>query len=685
MTRRVLWLALFAVLVVVGAKMVEYSETAKVEVLRVAGAGLLAMALARGGELRARLRSPLDLAVIAWLGVECLATVFSSAPWLSVFGEQEQHEGLLTSLAFAGVYAAVRLDDRERGAARRTLDVWFAGAAIASVWAFLQAMGVVAIGADRAQLAGVMRPFGTLGHPNLLGVVTAAAAVAAFARARVESARRVWHLAAFVVFAAATAITFSRGAWLALGAGLIAAAVLSQRAQAARPLPRGAWIAIALALLALAAVAVFAGWGGAFAARLLELVSPTSGSSRSRLEIWRAALAAWRARPLLGCGPDTFGLMSERFQTPGYWQSAWGEVTVHAHSIVLQTLATRGALGLLAALALAGTLAMALRDGLRRGGEAAAQVVAPASACVALLVAGLFGAWGIAGALIATLLAAHVANAAEEGAAVADAAPAPTAVPSRRERRAHGAHAPAQSPSVPRAAGIAGMIAGLVMAAFAANELLGSRAIATSVLELREAASAPATQAQGMWSAVADEAARAARRLPWDDHGSRLRASALMQWASAWPDPGPLLNGAEQDARTAIRRVPLRAVNHQCLADALLQRVHNGDPVSAVAWDSSYASAARLWPANPYVLAGWARARNANGRAAEAREPSARLELLYPGAGLSALVGAEVALAGGDTASARAALDRAAKGEWYGDIPSLTRAERLSRALAARR
>ena len=684
MTRRVLWLTLFAVLVVVGARMVEYSETAKAEALRVAGVGLLAMALARGGELRARLRSPLDLAVMAWLGVECLATLCSSAPLLSVFGEQEQHEGLLSSLAFAGVYAAARLDCREPADARRTFDVWFVGAALASVWAFLQATGVISISADRAQLAGVMRPFGTLGHPNLLGVITAAAAVAAVARARAESSRRVLHLAAFVVFAAATAITFSRGAWLALGAGLITAIVLGLRGQSSRPLPRGAWIAIALVVLGLAGVAALSGWGGAFGSRLRDFVSPTSGSSRSRLEIWRAALAAWRARPLLGWGPDTFGLMSERFQTPGYWQSAWGEVTVHAHSIVLQIMATRGVLGLLAALAVAGTLAMALRDGLRRGGEAAAQAVALASACVALVVAGLFGAWGIAGALIATLLAAHVANAAGYAAASVEE-PAPASAPPKRERRERRAPASAPVRAVPRNAAIAGVTAAIVMTGFAANELMGSRAIATSMLELRESASAPAAQAQSMWPAIADDAARATRQLPWDDHGPRIRASALMQWANGWPDPGPLLKGAEQAARTAIQRVPLRAANHQCLADALLQRLRNGDPVNVAAWDSSYASAARLWPSNPYVLAGWARARAANGLSGSAREPAATLERLYPGAGLAGLVGAEVALAQGDTASAQAALDRAANGEWYGDIASLTRAERLSRALAKSR
>src|SRR5262245_53769661 len=138
MTRRVLWITLFAALVVVGARMVEHSETAKVEIVRVAGVGLLAASLARARQLRARFTQPLDMAMASWLGVELLATLFSRAPRLSVFGEQEQHEGLLTSLALFGVYVATRLSSRANGAggpephaahdARRMLDAWLAGA-----------------------------------------------------------------------------------------------------------------------------------------------------------------------------------------------------------------------------------------------------------------------------------------------------------------------------------------------------------------------------------------------------------------------------------------------------------------------------------------------------------------------------------------------------------------------------
>src|SRR5258706_5403024 len=121
MVRRVLWITLLACVVVVGTRMVEYSETAKAEIVRVAGLGLLAWSLVRGRALWQRLSTPLDQAVLAWLAIELLATLLSRSPLLSVFGEQEQHEGLLTSLAYAGVYCASRLSVTQPAQVRRTL------------------------------------------------------------------------------------------------------------------------------------------------------------------------------------------------------------------------------------------------------------------------------------------------------------------------------------------------------------------------------------------------------------------------------------------------------------------------------------------------------------------------------------------------------------------------------------
>ena len=48
------------------------------------------------------------------------------------------------------------------------------------------------------------------------------------------------------------------------------------------------------------------------------------GATSPRVEIWRTALAAWRARPLLGQGPDALGMVFSHYQTPEYWRHEWG-------------------------------------------------------------------------------------------------------------------------------------------------------------------------------------------------------------------------------------------------------------------------------------------------------------------------------------------------------------------------
>src|SRR5262249_59764009 len=88
-----------------------------------------------------------------------------------------------------------------------------------------------------------------------------------------------------------------------------------------------------------------------------------------RLEMWRAALAAWHARPILGQGPDAFGLVYSQYQTPAYWAYEWGGLPGHAHSIALHALATRGVLGASAGLAWAVGVGLACSRAWRAGAE----------------------------------------------------------------------------------------------------------------------------------------------------------------------------------------------------------------------------------------------------------------------------------------------------------------------------
>ena len=92
----------------------------------------------------------------------------------------------------------------------------------------------------------------------------------------------------------------------------------------------------------------------------------------SRGTLWRAAVSAWRAHPLLGIGPDNFRHLSGQFLG-----LAHTDERMHANSLYFETLADLGMVGVLALLAVAAALA----------GAARRAVAAPASRILALGVA----------------------------------------------------------------------------------------------------------------------------------------------------------------------------------------------------------------------------------------------------------------------------------------------------------
>src|SRR5437867_10328308 len=152
--------------------LLEQFEAPKAEVVRVLGIAALA-ALATGLATRRPSRlphsTPLDLAVLAWLTVELLATFASVSPRISFFGDTKQSEGLLTSLGLAGLYFAARC--ASPADARGTLTVTLIAGGLAAAYAALQALGLDPTPwshiATYVRAGPFMLPFGTLGNPYL--------------------------------------------------------------------------------------------------------------------------------------------------------------------------------------------------------------------------------------------------------------------------------------------------------------------------------------------------------------------------------------------------------------------------------------------------------------------------------------------------------------------------------------
>lgn len=217
---------------------------------------------------------------------------------------------------------------------------------------------------------------GSIGYANGLGLVAAIGILLALRRSPVVTT--------LIVFVPTLVLTYSRGALVALAAGVFVIVALALRTR-----PR-AVVALAIACAVVVVAALFLGHHGQAAGGGSRLAS-LSGNGRG--DYWHAALDEVRAHPALGGGAGT-------------WSRWWllrrrdANGALDAHELYLETLAEIGPFGLLL---LVGALALpllALRRALR-------DPLAPtlAAAYVALLVhAALDWDWELPAVMLCGLL-----------------------------------------------------------------------------------------------------------------------------------------------------------------------------------------------------------------------------------------------------------------------------------------
>ncbi len=196
------------------------------------------------------------------------------------------------------------------------------GGAVAS----LHALADLALGGG-VSVGGVTRIAGPYPHPNALALMTVRIAILAFVWTILDPRVRRYIGPMLVVCTIAVAITFSRGAMLAI---LVALSLVLVNAT-----PRLRLIGAGSAALSLLLGVVVA------RDRMLDLFDGGSGSLR--LDIWSSALAMIDDRPVRGYGPDQFLYA----YLPRYVQpTAWGErFTSHAHNFLLDFWIRLGIIG----------------------------------------------------------------------------------------------------------------------------------------------------------------------------------------------------------------------------------------------------------------------------------------------------------------------------------------------------
>ncbi len=202
---------------------------------------------------------------------------------------------------------------------------------LACILVVVQGTGGVHLGA--LDIPSRYRPGGTLYNMTLAGIVYQLIVLnCALLFTRGMVARRRIALAVVVALqVAAIMITMTRGAWLALAAGLVALCVLLRNRTAT-------WVVVAL-VATLAAFSVLGHQGRS----IPELVrSGLDKDASTRVVLWDIAWDLFKRHPLTGVGMGDYTIEADRLLA-----GRPVTTTVDTHNVYLHILATRGLIGFL--------------------------------------------------------------------------------------------------------------------------------------------------------------------------------------------------------------------------------------------------------------------------------------------------------------------------------------------------
>jgi hypothetical protein len=218
----------------------------------------------------------------------------------------------------------------------------------------------------------LIRADATLANPDFLGIFLAM--LLPIALSKLMSGRplltRILAANLVVVLVLGLVFTYTRSAWI--GAFLGTLAVVSLRRGEIRLWPVvGTVTALAVLVAALGVLAQIQSSGG-FAtsvyARIISISDVGAGTEGKRIRTWRDTLPLLMDRPLVGFGPDTFGLVYPKYESA---KAAPGLLWDKPHEETLGIAATQGIVGLLAYFWILITLVRAFWSGRHRRGAVA--------------------------------------------------------------------------------------------------------------------------------------------------------------------------------------------------------------------------------------------------------------------------------------------------------------------------
>jgi len=316
--------------------------------------GLIALAawgwdlLTNGGKIR---RTPVDWLILAFLAWVAISTVFSISPAIALFGKYRRFEGLFSFINYAVIYFLVLQFATTPSRVKTIAKTLFWSGFIVAGYGVLQFLNLDPVKWGTLPFEA-RRAFSTYGNPDLLGGFLMFSLPVALGLVLSEDklSMRLVYWIGFAVNVWCWIVAFTRGAWIGGAVGIVLAAVIAYRH---RPqFFKIDWAPIG-AISALAAGIIYKSLSSPnevmnFAKRFGSILDFSSGSGQTRTEIWQAAIAAVKQRPIFGFGADTFRLVFPRYKPVEYVRDAgYRSVADNVHDYPLQLAAGIGIVGVL--------------------------------------------------------------------------------------------------------------------------------------------------------------------------------------------------------------------------------------------------------------------------------------------------------------------------------------------------
>jgi len=315
-------------------------------------------------------KSPLNLPVLIFVLVAFIATIFSTNPYFSFFGQYMYHmEGLWATLIYVVLYFLV-IANLDAFRVRKIIVAFLIASGITVVYGLLQHFGIEFV---NWQISSKERIWSSLGNPNFFAgflVMAIPLSIVVLLRWRRQNKNKLslktGLLVAFLCLQLLCLnFTYSRASWIGLFFGLAIIAVLWRRELGKmRKIFKSTILVLFLALLFIFSFKAIEmrrlalknleplethGLISKTAKRLVSIIDLSEADAASRISGWKSALEMIKERPFLGIGPDTLSINFRRYAFPEFSRLTGKALAnpAYAHSEVLQITATMGIVGLL--------------------------------------------------------------------------------------------------------------------------------------------------------------------------------------------------------------------------------------------------------------------------------------------------------------------------------------------------